>query len=329
MRILLTGATGFVGSAILRQLIRRGDTVRTLVRSTSDLRNLRNIDCEVFVGDINDLDSIKTAISDCQVLFHVAADYRLWALNPDEITKTNIIGTQNIMTAARITNIEKIIYTSSVATLGKNHNGMPANEKTPSYLENMIGVYKRSKFIAEQHVQQMISEQSLPAIIVNPSAPVGPRDLKPTPTGRLIVKAAKGEIPAFIDTGLNIVHVDDVAIGHIKALDKGKIGERYILGGENLPLEHILSLVSEFYGNKAPKIRVPPNIVLPIAHLIQVWAKITKSQEPFITVDGVKMSRQKMYYTSDKAASELGYKFRPAKVAIKDALEWFGEQGYV
>ena len=329
MRVLLTGATGFVGSAILRQLIRRGDTVRTLVRSTSDQRNLRDIDCEVYLGDINDLDSIKTAISDCQVLFHVAADYRLWAPNPDEITKTNIIGTQNIMNAARTANIEKIIYTSSVATLGKNDNGMPANENTPSYIENMIGAYKRSKFIAEQHVQQMISEQSLPAIIVNPSAPVGPRDLKPTPTGRLIVKAAKGEIPAFINTGLNIVHVDDVAIGHIKALDKGKIGERYILGGENLPLENILKLVSEFYGNKAPKIRVPPNIVLPIAYLIQVWAKITKSQEPFITVNGVKMSRQKMYYTSDKAESELGYKFRPAKEAIKDALGWFGEQGYV
>ena len=174
-----------------------------------------------------------------------------------------------------------------------------------------------------------MSRTSGPAIIVNPSAPVGPRDLKPTPTGRLIVKAAKGEIPAFINTGLNIVHVDDVAIGHLKALDKGKIGERYILGGENLPLENILKLVSEFYGNKAPKIRVPPNIVLPIAYLIQVWAKITKSQEPFITVNGVKMSRQKMYYTSDKAVSELGYKFRPAKEAIKDALEWFGEQGYV
>ena len=273
MRVLLTGATGFVGSAILRQLIRRGDTVRTLVRSTSDQRNLRDIDCEVYFGDINDLDSIKTAISDCQVLFHVAADYRLWAPNPDEITKTNILGTQNIMNAARTANIEKIIYTSSVATLGKNDNGMPANENTPSYLENMIGAYKRSKFIAEQHVQRMISEQSLPAIIVNPSAPVGPRDLKPTPTGRLIVKAAKGEIPAFINTGLNIVHVDDVAIGHIKALDKGKIGERYILGGENLPLENILRMVAEFYGNKAPRIRVPPNIVLPIAYLIQAWAK--------------------------------------------------------
>ena len=329
MRVLLTGATGFVGSAILRQLIRRGDTVRTLVRSTSDQRNLRDIDCEVYLGDINDLDSIKTAISDCQVLFHVAADYRLWAPNPDEITKTNVLGTQNIVNAARTANIEKIIYTSSVATLGKNDNGMPANENTPSYIENMIGAYKRSKFIAEQHVQRMISEQSLPAIIVNPSAPVGPRDLKPTPTGRLIVKAAKGEIPAFINTGLNIVHVDDVAIGHIKALDKGKIGERYILGGENLPLENILRMVSEFYGNKAPRIRVPPNIVLPIAYLIQAWAKITKSHEPFITVNGVKMSRQKMYYTSDKAESELGYKFRPAKEAIKDALEWFGEQGYI
>jgi dihydroflavonol-4-reductase len=193
----------------------------------------------------------------------------------------------------------------------------------------MIGTYKRSKFLAEQNVQRMIVDQSLPAIIVNPSAPVGPRDLKPTPTGRLIVKAANGEIPAFIKTGLNIVHVDDVALGHLQALEKGNIGERYILGGENLTLEKILKLISECTGKTAPKISIPPNIVLPIAYLTETWAKVTKSPEPFITVDGVRMSKQKMYYTSIKAELKLGYNFRPAKEAIKDSIEWFGKQGYI
>ena len=329
MKILLTGATGFIGSAILRKLIGRGDRVRTLVRSTSDQRNLSGLDCEVFIGDINDPDSIRPAIKDCQILFHVAADYRLWAINPDEIIKTNVTGTQNIMMAAMAENIEKIIYTSSVATLGKNYDDTPANENTPSYLKNMIGTYKRSKFLAEQNVQRMIVDQSLPAIIVNPSAPVGPRDLKPTPTGRLIVKAANGEIPAFIKTGLNIVHVDDVAIGHLQALEKGNIGERYILGGENVTLEKILKLISECTGKTAPKISIQPNIVLPIAYLTEAWAQVTKSPEPFITVDGVRMSKQKMYYTSIKAELKLGYNFRPAKEAIKDSIEWFGKQGYI
>jgi dihydroflavonol-4-reductase len=329
LKILLTGASGFIGSAILRKLVERGDDVRTLVRPTSDKKNLLGLNSEVFYGDINDLYSIKSAIKNCQVLFHVAADYRLWALDPSEIIKTNVTGTHNIMTAAMDANIEKIIYTSSVATLGKNYNEAPANENTPSYLENMIGVYKRSKFLAEQKVQRMVVNRALPVIIVNPSAPVGPRDLKPTPTGRLIVKAANGEIPAFINTGLNIVHVDDVATGHLKALDKGIVGERYILGGENLTLEEILKLVSEFTGKTAPTINIPAKLVLPIAYLTQAWAKITKSSEPFITVDGVRMSQQKMYYDSSKAELELGYKSRPAKVAIRDAIEWFGEQGYL
>ena len=329
MRILLTGATGFIGSAILRQLIQRGDNVRALVRPNSNKKNLRGLDCKIFLGDLKDLSSIEPALKICQVLMHVAADYRLWALNPEELTTTNVGGTKNIMTAAINANVEKIIYTSSVATIGKNRNNMPANEDTPSSLSDMIGVYKKSKFLAEQEVRRMIVDESLPAIIVNPSAPIGPRDLKPTPTGQIIVKAANGKIPAYIKTGLNVVHVDDVARGHLLALEKGVIGERYILGGENLTFKEILELVSECTEKAAPTISISPNVVLPIAYLVQAWATLTKSSEPFITVDGVRMARQVMYYDSKKAELKLGYKSRSAKEAIRDAIKWFGEHGYL
>ena len=329
MRILLTGATGFIGSAILRQLIQRGDNVRVLVRPNSNKKNLLGLDCEIFLGDLNDLCSIVPAIKNCQVLIHVAADYRLWALNPEEIITTNVGGTKNIMTAAIDANVDKIIYTSSVATLGKNRDNIPANEDTPSSLSDMIGVYKKSKFLAEEKVRRMIVDESLPAIIVNPSAPIGPRDLKPTPTGQIIVKAANGKIPAYIKTGLNVVHVDDVARGHLLALEKGVIGERYILGGENLTFKEILELVSECTDKTAPTISIPPSAVLPIAHLAQAWATMTKSSEPFVTVDGVQMAKQVMYYDSNKAKLKLGYRSRSAKEAIQDAIKWFGEHGYL
>jgi dihydroflavonol-4-reductase len=329
LKVLLTGATGFIGSAILRQLIDRGDRVRTLVRATSNQKNLHGLDCEIFLGDLNDIQSIEPAIKDCQVLIHVAADYRIWALNPEEITRTNVIGTQNIMAAAIAANVERIVYTSSVATLGKNRDNTPANEETASSLKDMIGVYKKSKFLAEKEVRRMIFDNSLPAIIVNPSAPIGPRDLKPTPTGQIIVKAANGQIPAYIETGLNVVHVDDVARGHLLALDKGVIGERYILGGENLTFKKILELVSVYTDKPAPTISIPRELILPVAYLVQAWATITKSSEPFLTVDGVRMAKQIMYYDSNKAKLELGYKFRSAKEAIQDAIKWFGEHGYL
>lgn len=329
MKILLTGATGFIGSAILRQLIQRGDNVRVLVRPNSNQQNLIGIDCEIFLGDLNDLGSIELAIKDCQVLIHVAADYRLWALNPNEITTTNVSGTRNVMTAAINANVERVVYTSSVATLGKIRDNIPANEDTPSSLSDMIGVYKKSKFLAEREVRRMIVNESLPAIIVNPSAPIGPRDLKPTPTGQVIIKAANGEIPAYIKTGLNVVHVDDVARGHLLALEKGVIGERYILGGENLTFKEILELVSKCTNKAAPFFSIPPSVVLPIAYLVQAWASITKSSEPFVTVDGLQMAKQVMYYDSNKAELELGYRSRSAKEAIQDAIKWFGEHGYL
>jgi len=329
LKVFLTGATGFIGSAILRQLIERGDNVHILVRPESNQKNLRGLDFKIFLGNLNDIHSVKSGMKNCEALIHVAADYRMWSLNPNEILETNVIGTRNIMTAALSANVRRIVYTSSVATLGKNMDGSPANEDTPASLKNMIGTYKKSKYLAEKEVSRMISENSLPAIIVNPSAPVGPRDIKPTPTGQIIVKAATGKMPAYIETGLNIVHVDDVARGHLQALDKGVVGERYILGGENFTFKGILELVADCTGNSAPRIKIPRQIVLPIAHIVQTWAKITKSQEPFVTVDGVRMAKQKMYYDSEKAQLKLGYKYRPAREAVQDAVKWFSKNGYL
>jgi dihydroflavonol-4-reductase len=327
LKVLLTGATGFVGAAVLRQLLDRGDQVRVLVRESSDRRNLEGLDCEIYLGDLNDKDSLKAPLNECQAVFHVAADYRIWARHPEEMTKTNVTGTQNIMTAALFANVEKIIYTSSVATLGINPDGSPGDEETPSSLDTMTGTYKKSKFLAEQVVQRLIIEQSLPAIIVNPSAPIGPRDIKPTPTGRMIVQAARGEMPAFVDTGLNVVHVDDVARGHLLAFDHGIIGERYILGGEDLTLKAILELVAEVTGKKAPTMCIPHNVVLPIAYLAEAWARLTNAMEPFATVDGVNMAKKKMYFSSAKAEAQLGYAHRPAIEAIQDAIKWFGAAG--
>ena len=329
MKILLTGATGFVGAAVLRQLLEHGDQVRVLIREQSDRRNLAGLDCEICIGDLDDKASLERALEGCQALFHVAADYRIWARRPEEMTATNLTGTRMIMTAALDAGIERIVYTSSVATLGINGDATPADEKTPSSLDTMIGVYKRSKFLAEEEIKRLIVERSLPAIIVNPSAPIGPRDIKPTPTGRMIVQAARGEMPAHVDTGLNVVHVDDVARGHILAFDKGVIGERYILGGEDLSLKQILELVAEVTGKPAPKICIPHNVVLPIAYLAEAWAKLTHGAEPSATVDGVNMARKKMYFSSAKAQKELGYTHRPPIDAIRDAIKWFGEQGYL
>ncbi len=329
MKVLLTGATGFVGAAVLRQLLDRGGHVRVLVRENSDRRNLEGLDCEICIGDLNDKLSLEMALKECQVLFHVAADYRIWARHPEEMIETNVTGTLNILEAALAAGVEKVIYTSSVATLGKNNNGEPATETTPSSLASMTGVYKKSKYLAEQEVRRLITEKYLPAIIVNPSAPIGPRDIKPTPTGRMIVQAAKGEMPAYVDTGLNVVHVDDVARGHILALEKGIIGERYILGGENLTLKEILELVAEITEKPAPKICLPHNAILPIAYLAEAWAKITKGAEPFATVDGVNMAKHKMYFNSIKAETDLGYTHRPARQALRDAIKWFGEYGYL
>ncbi len=328
MKTLVTGATGFVGAAVARRLLEAGHRLRGLVRKGSDLSNLEGLEIETVVGDLRESESLDAAVSGCQALFHVAADYRLWTRDPASLYASNVDGTVNLMRAALRAGVERIVYTSSVATLGLNADGTPSNEETPVSLEDMIGDYKRSKFLAEQKVRQMVLEDDLPAVTVNPSTPIGPRDVKPTPTGRIILDAAAGRLPAFVDTGLNVVHVDDVAAGHLMAFERGEKGERYILGGEDLSLEAILACVAGIRGNKPPKLRLPHALVLPIAHGSELFARIFGG-EPLATVAGVRMSRKRMYFYSRKAKEKLGYDYRSSTEAIRDAVDWFARNGYL
>jgi dihydroflavonol-4-reductase len=327
MKTLITGANGFVGSAVMQQALAAGHDVRILIRPQCDRQNLDGKSVEIFEGDLRDKNSLQNVVKDCDILFHVAADYRLWIPDPDVMYQCNVVGTRNLMLSAIDAGINKIIYTSSVATLGLNLNGSPANEDTPATLADMIGHYKRSKFLAEEEVKKLIKEKGLPAVIVNPSTPIGPRDIKPTPTGRMILDAIRGRMPAYVDTGLNIVHVDDVAKGHLLALENGKLGERYILGGENLTLKKILFITSEIIKRKPPRIRLPHNLVLPIAWLMEHWAGIT-GHEPRATVTGVQMSKKLMYFSSQKAIDQLGYQHRSGEEGIRDAIEWFNTYNY-
>ena len=326
--VLVTGASGFVGSAVARIAQHKGFKVRVLVRATSPRRNVEALDAEIAVGDMRDEASMRAALRGVRYLLHVAADYRLWAPDPGEIERSNLEGTEATMRAAMKEGVERIVYTSSVATLKVTSSGQSADETLPLRAEQAIGVYKRSKVLAERAVERMIAEDGLPAVIVNPSTPIGPRDVKPTPTGRIIVEAALGKIPAFVDTGLNLAHVDDVAAGHFLALERGKIGERYILGGENLPLQAMLADIAALTGRKAPTISLPRWPLYPLAMGAEAVAKITK-REPFVTVDGLKMSKNKMYFTSAKAERELGYRARPYREGLADALEWFRQAGYL
>jgi dihydroflavonol-4-reductase len=324
---LVTGATGFLGSAVARALLQAGQEVRVLARPTSDRRNLADLSVEIVVGALEDAASLARAVAGCRYLFHVAADYRLWVPDPAAMYRANVDGTRDLMRAALAADVERIVYTSSVATLGIVAGGS-ADEVTPSRLEDMIGPYKRSKFLAEEAVRGLIGESGLPAVIVNPSTPIGPGDLKPTPTGRLILEAARGHMPGYVDTGLNVVHVDDVAAGELLAAEQGKIGERYILGGENLSLAEILGEVARAVGRNPPRLQVPYALAFSAAAIATAVAQVT-GREPFTTLDGVRMSRKKMYFSSAKAERELGYKPRPAREAIADAVTWFAENGYL
>jgi dihydroflavonol-4-reductase len=326
--VLVTGASGFVGSSVARIAQQKGFAVRVLVRPTSPRRNIESLDAEVAVGDMRDEASMRAALRGVRYLLHVAADYRLWAPDPLEIERANLEGTEATMRAALKEGVERIVYTSSVATLKVTGSGQSVDETSPMTPQQAIGVYKRSKVLAERAVERMIANDGLPAVIVNPSTPIGPRDVKPTPTGRIIVEAALGKIPAFVDTGLNLVHVDDVAMGHFLALERGKIGERYILGGENLPLQQMLGDIAGMVGRKPPTIALPRWPLYPLAMGAEAVAKFTK-REPFVTVDGLKMSKNKMYFTSAKAERELGYKARPYREGLRDALDWFREAGYL
>jgi dihydroflavonol-4-reductase len=327
MRALVTGAAGFVGSRVARALLEAGWEVRALVRGGGEQRNLRGIAVEQLKGDLNDRASLERAAAGCQALMHVAADYRLGARRPEELYRNNVQGTANILDAALQAGVERIIYTSSVATVGLPADGSPGTEDTPVGLADMIGHYKRSKFLAEQLALERV-RAAAPVVIVNPSTPIGPGDVKPTPTGQIVLDAILGRTPAYVDTGLNIVHVDDVAQGHLLALTAGRIGERYILGGENLSLCEILTQVTRLAGLAPPRIRLPHAVVLPIAYAAEGVARLTGGTTR-ITVESVRMSMKRMYFSSNKAARELGYQHRPAAQAFQDAVAWFREEGYL
>ena len=325
---LVTGATGFVGSAVARQLLARGDAVRVLARAESDQTNIRDLDVEVVEGDLLKPETLRDAVEGCDGVFHVAADYRLWVRNPKPMFRANVDGAWAIVDAAVSAGVERIVYTSSVAVLG-NVPGKAADEETPVTYADMIGPYKQSKFRAEEAVRQLIVEKGAPVVIVNPSTPIGPRDVKPTPTGRMIVEAASGKMPAYVDTGLNVVHVDDVAAGHLLAFDNGSVGERYILGGEDMPLVDILSIVARQTRRRPPSIKIPHAAIMPIAYLAEAWTRMMGEDEPFVTVEGVRMARKKMFFNSAKAERELGYTHRPADEALNDAVTWFSDNGYL
>jgi dihydroflavonol-4-reductase len=328
MTVLVTGATGFVGAAVARRVLAAGETVRTLVRPTSDRRNLAGLDIEVVEGDLTDPASVARAVAGCAAVFHLAADYRIWCPDPAPMIATNVEGTRTVMRAAAEAGVGRVVYTSSVAVLTPRADATPADEDTPSALEDMIGPYKRSKFLAEQAVSAMVRENGLPAVIVNPSTPVGPRDVKPTPTGRMIVEAAAGRMPAYVDTGLNIVHVDDVAEGHWLALESGEVGRRYILGSEDMSLRSILAEIAALAGRRPPALRLPHGVVLAVARLSEAAARVRGKGEPMATVDGARMARKRMYFSSDRARRELGYDPRPAAEALADAVAWFRDNRY-
>jgi dihydroflavonol-4-reductase len=318
---LVTGASGFVGAAVMRALLAQGRAVRVLLRPSSDRRNLAGLPVEIRTGALEDHASLQPALAGCGALFHVAADYRLWVRDPAAMYRANVEGTRALMQAALAAGVERVVYTSSVAVLGLVPEGS-ADETTPSTLEDMIGPYKRSKFLAEAAVRALVRERGLPAVIVNPSTPIGPGDVKPTPTGRMIVEAASGRMPAYVDTGLNLVHVDDVASGHLLAEAKGRIGERYILGGEDLSLAEILRRIAALTGRTPPKLALPVPAVWPIALVAEALGRLS-GREPFVTLDGLRMARHKMYFSSAKAMRELGYAPRPAERGLADAIAWF------
>ncbi|HEY1614979.1 MAG TPA: hopanoid-associated sugar epimerase [Rhizomicrobium sp.] len=326
--VLVTGVSGFVGSAVARLLHDRGFAVRALVRKESNRGNLQGLDCEVVEGDMRDPVSMRLAMRGVRYLFHVAADYRLWARDPGEIVRNNLVGTRMVMEAAAAGGVERIVYTSSVATLKPGTRDAPSDETNRLSEAQAIGAYKRSKVAAERVVEAMIAERGLPAIIVNPSTPIGPRDAKPTPTGRVIVEAASGRMPAFVDTGLNLAHVDDVATGHLLAFEKGRIGTSYILGGQNVGLRDMLGVIATLSGKSAPKIRLPRAPLFPLALIAEGLARVT-GKEPLLTRDALRMAGHHMFFSSTRAETELGYRARPYREALADAIGWYRDAGYL
>jgi dihydroflavonol-4-reductase len=326
--ILVTGGSGFVGAAVVRRLLQAGHQVRALVRPTSARTNLEGLTVEIVEGDLRDASSLVRALAGIRALFHVAADYRLWARDPREIVDTNVEGTRALMEAALRARVERIVYTSSVATLKARPDGAPSDETFPLDPADAVGAYKYSKVVAERLVERLVAERNLPAVIVNPSTPIGPRDVRPTPTGRIIVEAAAGRMPAYIDTGLNLVHVDDVAAGHVLALQKGRVGERYILGGQDVLLGDMLAEIARQTGRSPPKLRLPRRLIFPIAYAAEAVAYVT-GREPFVTTTGLRLAKDRMFFTSAKAERELSYRARPYAEAVAEAIAWFRAHGYL
>ena len=324
---LVTGATGFVGSAVARRLLAEGYALRLLSRPSSDRRNLAGLEATVVEGDLTDPASLARAVAGCDAVFHVAADYRLWAPNPDELYRSNVDGSRALVAAAHAAGVARIVYTSSVAVLGIPKDGRPGDERTPVTVADMIGHYKRSKFLAEEAVREL-ADKGAPVVIVNPSTPIGPRDVKPTPTGRVVRDAASGRMPAFVDTGLNVAHVDDVAEGHWLAFERGQLGERYVLGGEDMTLRQILETIADITGRRAPTIRLPHAAVMPVAYAAEALARVT-GRAPVATVEEIRMSKKRMFFSCAKAKRELGYAPRPARAALEDAVTWFRDNGYL
>ncbi len=326
MRSLVTGATGFIGSHVARALLDRGDDVRALVRTGADLRNLHDLQIETAVGDVRDADSLERAMRGCQRVFHVAALYSFWVPDPALLDAVNVVGTRNVFTAAERAGIETVVYTSSVAALGVPRRGEIVTEETPMDPARIVGAYKRSKYVAEQ-VAAEFARRGLRVVIVNPSFPVGPGDVKPTPTGRVVVDFLNGRMPAYVDTGMNVVSVRDVAVGHVLAAEEGRSGERYILGGENLALKEFLSRLSEVSGRSAPRVRLPYAPVAALAGANEWLCRVT-GREPRLTRDTVRMSRHTMFYSPEKAIRELGLPQTPVREALASAVAWFVANGY-
>lgn len=327
MLAFVTGATGFVGSHVARVLAEQGAELRLLVRANSDLRNIQELKADRVVGDLRDAASLKKAMAGCSVVFHVAADYRLWVRDPDQMYRSNVEGTRGVLDAARENRVRRVVYTSSVATMGFTSNGHLANEDSPVSLASMIGPYKRSKFMAEQ-IAIEAGRSGMDVVVVNPTTPVGERDIKPTPTGRIVVDFLKKKFPAYVDTGLNLVDVAECARGHLAALEKGRTGQRYILGGENLTLKQILDKLAAITGLPSPKIRVPYVLALATGVVDQVVTGHLLDREPRATIDAVRMGRKKMFVSSSKAEGDLGWKIVPVDGALRRAVEWFQANGY-
>jgi dihydroflavonol-4-reductase len=328
MKAFVTGSTGFLGSHVARALLGRGAELRLLTRASSRLNNIADLNAERAVGDLRDLESLKRGMAGCEVVFHVAADYRLWAVNGREIYDSNVEGTRNILNAAKEAGVRRVVYTSSVATMGFGNNGRMTDEATPVTLSNMISDYKRSKFMAEQLVIEA-AHGGQNVVMVNPTTPIGERDIKPTPTGRIVVDFLKRKFPAYVDTGLNLLDVRDCAEGHLLALEKARPGERYILGGENLTLKQILDKLAAITGLPSPKIELPYAVAY-ITGVVDtlVTGKIRK-REPRVTLDAVRMGRKKMFVSSAKAERELGWRAGPVDDALRRAVDWFRDNGYV